>query len=528
MAAAAGAGAAHTAPAPRVGIPTAAGVELNGMGGPGFGALEGEPVVVQGRAEPPPAGVARRDPTPAAAGFPSSNQAGATDVRSQATMEPPGAWWPGSGGAAATGPTWGGVGRQAEVRGPATQQLDGRLQWGGAVLSAPRTDAQGQEYRELVVMPPLKSLRAQPGGVGGNEARWAEQAVRLAVEANRDQLERARPHYEGPTHTLPVAEAIVGAVLLTLGASAALTHIVNSVGRVLRAAAQPIVARLKTALGTPMGDAFAERVKKLLLDALGDQLRDIEQYAAEYDADLFTVSTKVAAFLGGRKLADLARGALAPEQRDLTAEQRQWLCGAGPNLRESTIMEARMSLAMWQQGFGPQLGCLLRLGERIEAAEALLAKTHMAAAYHAAGGGGSSGARGAREPRGGGAGGRSDGAGYNPAPRGAAGAGGDGGGGGAGAEAARQPAWRPALAAVQAELVKRQLPKTLCPDDRVLFRAAKTGLDPPSCVNHSLLGKRCTMPGCRFAHETLAEAAGRIVDHLAAAAGERRPQAGPR
>ena len=74
--------------------------------------------------------------------------------------------------------------------------------------------------------------------------------------------------------------------------------------------------------------------------------------------------------------------------RAASEAHRRWLSGASCNLQPSSVFEVKMTENMWRQGYGPQLGCLMRLGERLEAAGALLAKCHMAAAYNGAGGSG--------------------------------------------------------------------------------------------------------------------------------------------
>ena len=117
---------------------------------------------------------------------------------------------------------------------------------------------------------------------------------------------------------------------------------------------------------------------------------------------------------------------------------------------------------------------------------------------------------------------RGKGGGGNTGQQGVGGAGGSRGGGVGGFIAARGPnqGWRPALTTVHAGFARLQLPQSLCPDSKELFRAAKAKLDPLSCVNVSLLGKPCNVRGCRFAHETAEELAARIVASL-------RQQAGP-
>ncbi|GLC39639.1 hypothetical protein PLESTM_000921300 [Pleodorina starrii] len=254
--------------------------------------------------------------------------------------------------------------------GQASELADGRLQLGGALLSAPRVDELGQTTHVLLAMPPLAQLRAPRRGLGGNESRLATQAARLA--------------------------ALVGGVLLTLGAAAALATITQALMNVLRALTQRQMERLKTTLGGPMGDAFAKQVQEDVRAELTRLLAEITEYASGYDADVRTVAQKVSVFLGGTSLPEAVLKGLQPGRPGLSATQNNWLRGAGGLLREGVIFEKPMTAEMWREGFGPQLGCLQRIGDVLEAAERLLSKTHLAAAYNAGGSGEGRGSGGAR------------------------------------------------------------------------------------------------------------------------------------
>ncbi|GLC77220.1 hypothetical protein PLESTF_001900300, partial [Pleodorina starrii] len=392
-------------------------------------------------------------------------------------------------------PSWLGGGDQA------TELPDGRILLGGALLSAPRLDSLGQTTHEVLDMPPLVQLRAPRHGLGGNETHLAVQAARLEVTRNELLLTGLKPQAEGPSHTQPLAEAIVGGVVLTLGAAAALTTVTQAVLSVLKAAAIQQADRLKTALGGPLGDQFAERVLAVVRTELKPQLEEISDYAATYGASVRTVAQKVAAFLGGIHLAEKVLHALRPGQPDLSREQDNWLSAAAGLIRKGQIFDKPMTLAMWKEGFGPQLGCLQRIADALEEAERLLNKHHLAAAYNAGGSGGGRGVGAHRQqaPRGGpnGGGGSQQGASA-------------GGGGGAAPRATQTQA---ALAALQRELAQRNLPLALCPDERAFFRLVRGKLK-RFCVNKSLLGKECSVTPCHYTHDTPDELAARLAKLL--------------
>ncbi|GLC60713.1 hypothetical protein PLESTB_001661300 [Pleodorina starrii] len=184
---------------------------------------------------------------------------------------------------------------------------------------------------------------------------------------------------------------------------------------------------------------------------------EITEYAAGCDADIRTVAQKVSAFLGGTSLAQVVLDELRPGRPGLDGAQNSWLQAAAGLLRESAIYEKPMTAEMWREGFGPQVGCLQRIGDALELAERQLSKTHLAAAYNARGGGRGSG--GARANQ-------ADDAPRQQAPRGGFRGGGGGaqaagGGGGAGA-VHRGGQTQAALEALQKELAQRNLPKSRC------------------------------------------------------------------
>ncbi|EFJ45659.1 hypothetical protein VOLCADRAFT_105864 [Volvox carteri f. nagariensis] len=74
----------------------------------------------------------------------------------------------------------------------------------------------------------------------------------------------------------------------------------------------------------------------------------------------------LATLLGGLELADCALSLLKPNHPQLGAAQRAWLLAAENEVTRDAICEADMTEAMWAKGYGPQLGCLWRLLERVD------------------------------------------------------------------------------------------------------------------------------------------------------------------
>ncbi|GLC36414.1 hypothetical protein PLESTM_000443900 [Pleodorina starrii] len=199
---------------------------------------------------------------------------------------------------------------------------DGRQRRGNAMFGAPYVDTQGLQARDLESLPALRDLQAPSKGIGGNAAQLAAQAVGLQVRKHSGALLRAQPKHDGPTHAPLMAEAILGAVLLSLGSAAPLAHTADAAVQILRGAAQQILRKLKAAMGGIMGDAFTEGLAKHVMAHWDDVLGELRTYASNYEANLFTISSKLAATLGGTELAEKALRYLEQDTRGLTDAQR--------------------------------------------------------------------------------------------------------------------------------------------------------------------------------------------------------------
>ncbi|EFJ42636.1 hypothetical protein VOLCADRAFT_107176 [Volvox carteri f. nagariensis] len=400
------------------------------------------------------------------------------------------------------------------------------------VVAPPYPVEERQEYPALARQ--RESSDLHPAATG--HLSWENMGIPFAPKRATQTVAHPAP---APGHWSQAAEsdglpqpgdAIVGGVLMSLGSRAPLTNIAAAVEQVIRGVGELLIRQLKTALSSPLGLSYAQWISERLTTKLHALLAPLTTYAATYDADIYTVSNMLATLLGGLELADCALSLLKPNHPQLGAAQRAWLLAAENEVTRDAICEADMMEAMWAKGYGPQLGCLWRLLERVDDTVRLLRSTLANAKFQS--GWQESQAGGSRtqdNPRGGAmSGGQAAGmrSSIGNGPAGEEGRQGGGRRNDALAGRGRQgPApWQAAFDAVRDELGRRNLPAELCPDNDTLFRTAKS-LRPAICCNVALLGKQCPMggpPGCKFVHDDLQRTVGRLVTELAT-----KRQAGP-
>ncbi|GLC44491.1 hypothetical protein PLESTB_000067700 [Pleodorina starrii] len=94
---------------------------------------------------------------------------------------------------------------------PGRPAAEGQRDVRGPVRRCP--GRQGLPARDLESLPALRDFRAPPGGIRGNAAQLAAQAVKLQVRKHLGALLRAQPKHDGPTHVPLMAEAIRNTVL---------------------------------------------------------------------------------------------------------------------------------------------------------------------------------------------------------------------------------------------------------------------------------------------------------------------------
>ncbi|EFJ47244.1 hypothetical protein VOLCADRAFT_92305 [Volvox carteri f. nagariensis] len=257
----------------------------------------------------------------------------------------------------------------------------GKLLLGNVLFGPVEIDACGRSSRRIERMPELRHLQPPATGLGGNPGRLAAQAAAAMLQRHREQLLQARPDTDGTTHTHYLADAIVGAVLMSLGAAAPWTEIASAVEAVIWGAAEPLIHDLRTTLAGPLGLTYAERVADRLEGKVRELMKPLAAYSASYDADIDTVSHKLATLLGGLELVDCALELLAPHHMPPGTLQHAWLYAAESELNRSAVCSPSMTEEMWAKGFGPQLGCLWRLQECLGEVVKLLRTVLAAAKY---------------------------------------------------------------------------------------------------------------------------------------------------
>ncbi|EFJ50196.1 hypothetical protein VOLCADRAFT_89073 [Volvox carteri f. nagariensis] len=249
------------------------------------------------------------------------------------------------------------------------------------------------------------------------------------------------------------------------------------------------------------------------------------------ECHVLMVSNRLATLLGRLEMADCTLGLLDLHHPQLDAPQHAWLLAAASELTRCTVCNACMTEEMWAKGFGPQLGCLWRLLERVEEMVKLLRPTHIIAQYHSGWQASNVGCtRTLDSPQGGAMGGVQAAGTRSRFSNGTGGGEGRQGGGrqnGTQAGRGRQgPApWQAALDTVKDELRRCNHLAELCQDSDTMFWTAKS-FRPAICCNVALLGRQCPYggaPGCKLVHDNLQQTAGCLVTELAA-----KRQAGPR
>ncbi|EFJ47806.1 hypothetical protein VOLCADRAFT_91790 [Volvox carteri f. nagariensis] len=271
-------------------------------------------------------------------------------------------------------------GQEAESGG--LPQLGGKLLLGNVLFGPVESNACGVSTRKIERMPELWQLQPPSTELGANPGRLAAQATAVTVERHHETLLCANTSMDGTTHTHHLADTIVGGVLMSLGARAPLTSVTSVVEAVIWGAAEPLIGDLTTALMGPVGLSYTQWVADRLTTKLQELLAPLTTYSATYDADVHTVSNRLATLLGGLEMADCVLGLLNPHHPQLDASQRAWLLAAESELTRSAICDASMTEEMWAKGFGPQLGCLWRLLERVDEMVKLLRPTLAAAKFH--------------------------------------------------------------------------------------------------------------------------------------------------